>query len=118
MKAKDGNDVALDAVVRKPLWRAVFNPRNSMCASANVRDLEKHWWWTDRVGDSFYIHAVHRLGDDTIHRVRPKHIKGYTCSRIGLKPGGYHKTGGYRIGPVPYWIYDHKVDAPSGATEE
>jgi len=82
--------------VNKTIWRAVFNPRNSVCGSCKLEKLS-HWWWTDNSFDSLYIHAQ-RWEDRTYHRVYPRFIRGYICKRIGMR----NRLCGEKL----FWIYD------------
>ena len=84
-------------------WRAIFNPRNSTCGSAKIGTLNRWSWWTDTWreiigGKSIYIHAESKAGDGTVHRVHPRPLPGYRCTRIGMR----------RRGPRydPCWLYD------------
>ena len=85
------------------LRRSVFNPRNSTCGSARVKDLSVHWWFTDNSDPaSIYIHAC-RWKDRTYHRVWPRLISGYTCKRIAMR--------NYIHGARLFWLYDANAPA-------
>lgn len=75
--------------------RLVSNPRNSICASSRLDDLDFSRWWTD--GGSmlgmFYLH-VSSKHDETTHRVHPRQKKGFKCKRLQLTWNGL------------YWLYD------------
>lgn len=75
--------------------RAVDLPRNSTAGLQPMDHLDFERWWTDRSQDGeIYLHVCHGL-DDTVHRVRPRSIRGYVCRRLEMRSGG-------RL----FWLYD------------
>jgi hypothetical protein len=80
--------------------RRVDVPRNSFCGSIKIRDLDFTEWFTGSWPDrSIYLLIPHeslQVRDKSIHRVYPRIVNGYSCSRLGMKQG--------RL----YWLYDRR----------
>jgi len=76
--------------------RKVALPRNSLCSTARLADLDWSNWFTD----DGYLHvrrAHPKLDgphDETWHRVFPRPLRGYRCDRLSFKSGKLH------------WLYD------------
>jgi hypothetical protein len=70
---------------RGPRWRAVVNARNSECASRSLSALDWDNWWQD----DGYIHVRAFTPDEgeTWHRVYPRPLKGFVCTRVGVMEG-------------------------------
>lgn len=73
----------------KPIIRTCSNPRNSICSSALLQDLDWTNWWQD----NGYIHVKHSSAE-TWHRVFPRKIRERRCTRIAVSNG------------IPQWFYD------------
>lgn len=104
MKRQRNFDSLKRLVGRGPLWRAVFNERNST-STAQLSDLVQGEWWMDTCFAPIYIHVPHcgmNGMEGTIHRVYPRTIGGYECRRIGMRNGKV------------YWLYDKPNIAVSG----
>ena len=84
--------------MRLIIRRNVFNPRNSMCGSARIRELSPYWWWTDNSDPATLCIYALRWSDRTYHRVGPRQIPGYTCKRIEMRNQMY--------GTKLFWICD------------
>jgi hypothetical protein len=48
--------------------------------------LAKDCWWTDYSRGGLFIH-VWRRSDNTWHRVFPRPIPGYVCTRLAVQDG-------------------------------
>lgn len=76
---------------------SVRSPRNSICGSARLEDLDwDRGWWTDYSFSKNYLHVWHKDGE-TIHRVRCRR-----CDRPRLE---------MRQGAL-LWLIDPGEDAP------
>lgn len=99
---------------RTTLSRRVRSKRNTIAGSWKLDGLDWSSWWTDGghgdmqvfgVGDRphIYLHvnvdpASDPLMAGTVHRVYPRPIKGYRCTRLSMKNGEL------------FWLYDQIDD--------
>jgi hypothetical protein len=60
---------------KKPTACRVDSPRNSVCNSSRLSELDwQRGWWTDDSFGMHYLHVYHKDGE-TIHRVYCKHCQ-------------------------------------------
>lgn len=82
-----------------PLWRCAEDPKWSLCASADLRELDWSNWWQDEY-DGTYLHVLKYTPDegDTWHRVQPRNLRGRKCTRVAVWNG------------VVHWLFDSPND--------
>jgi len=70
--------------MKKPRWRRINSPRNSVCGSARLDSLDWSNWWSDGWGPNVTHIHVARPEDETYHRV---YCRQSANVRVGMKRG-------------------------------
>lgn len=84
-----------------PVRRLCHDPKNSVCSTAALAELDWDNWFMDNGplgGDSIYIHVrrFSHVEGETWHRVFPRRVKGRIVERLGIYYGNL------------VWLHDRK----------